>query len=275
MVLNVGAGADDKREFIERSPRVRSYITLDYPSWEKNFRQLRRKSNTFGSINEILFRNTVRNPDIWGDGFNLPFLDNCIDAIISQGVLEHIKEPSKFLTEHYRTLKPNGILLMTTPLLYQAHGGSPAGRDDFVRFTEYGLKHILKQIGFSDITIQPYGFFGTALAQLINSFVIKSIIGKSRTVVYISAPFLAFIFFFVNLFGYGMNFTGKDLSYTAGFFVRAKAQKKREESVDNVEWEKLLRCPRCQTKLHHPLRCTHCGISFNRPKYGRVYMIPQ
>jgi len=274
LVLNIGSGADDKRQEVEDNPKVRTYITLDYPAWGKNFQQLRQNSEIFGNISTILYRHVTPNPNIWGDGYNVPFLNNCIDTVVSLGVLEHIADPIKFLTEHYRVLKPHGVLLMTTPLLYQSHGGTPAGSDDYIRYTEYGLKHILHEIGFSDIDIRPYGSFGTALTQLINSYIIKRTIEKPRIIVYMSMPILAILFFFVNLFGYCINYTGSDPCYTAGFFVRAKARKLGEKSMTASNWEKLLRCPQCKSKLSYPTRCTVCDIPFIQPKYGRVYLAP-
>jgi len=48
-----------------------------------------------------------------GDVNNLDFPDNFFDAYVSLGVIEHFQEgPQKALSEAYRVLKPNGILLL-------------------------------------------------------------------------------------------------------------------------------------------------------------------
>jgi len=45
----------------------------------------------------------------------LPFEDNCFDVIYSKSVLEHFYYPEKLLSEAYRVLKPNGLIISLTP----------------------------------------------------------------------------------------------------------------------------------------------------------------
>jgi len=45
----------------------------------------------------------------------LPLEDNSIDIAISLAVLEHLNDPSIFLREVYRTLKPGGLIYLSTP----------------------------------------------------------------------------------------------------------------------------------------------------------------
>jgi len=68
---------------------------------------------------------------------NLPFEDNYFDYIISLETLEHAPSPITFLKELHRTLKPNGLLVMSLPpataelplkiyeLLFSNHGEGP------------------------------------------------------------------------------------------------------------------------------------------------------
>lgn len=46
----------------------------------------------------------------------LNFPKNYFDCIVMTAVLEHLDYPSEILSECYRVLKPNGVLLITTPL---------------------------------------------------------------------------------------------------------------------------------------------------------------
>ena len=50
--------------------------------------------------------------DVLGIGEELPFIDNCFDAVLSLNVLEHVKDPFKCAAEISRVLKPNGKLFI-------------------------------------------------------------------------------------------------------------------------------------------------------------------
>jgi len=50
-----------------------------------------------------------------GDGLGLPFADAKFDVITSFETLEHLHERAKFLTELARVLRPDGVLLLSTP----------------------------------------------------------------------------------------------------------------------------------------------------------------
>jgi ubiquinone/menaquinone biosynthesis C-methylase UbiE len=48
-----------------------------------------------------------------GDGLNLPFEDNSLDAVFANMYLHHIEEPSLAIVEMVRVLKPGGVLVIT------------------------------------------------------------------------------------------------------------------------------------------------------------------
>ncbi len=50
-----------------------------------------------------------------GDGTNLPFDDGSFDVVTSFETLEHLHARTVFLTELKRVLKPNGLLILSTP----------------------------------------------------------------------------------------------------------------------------------------------------------------
>ena len=52
---------------------------------------------------------------VQGDGTILPFGDNTFDWVVCSEVLEHVPEREKMISEFARVLKPNGILILTTP----------------------------------------------------------------------------------------------------------------------------------------------------------------
>jgi len=51
------------------------------------------------------------------DSSNFPFEDNYFDAVFAGEVIEHLYDPDHLLDEIYRTLKPKGALILTTPNL--------------------------------------------------------------------------------------------------------------------------------------------------------------
>lgn len=48
-----------------------------------------------------------------GDGLNLPFEDNSLDAVFANMYLHHIGEPPLAIAEMVRVLKPGGVLVIT------------------------------------------------------------------------------------------------------------------------------------------------------------------
>lgn len=55
------------------------------------------------------------------DGLALPFRDNVFDAILSQAVIEHVKEPQTYVDEVYRVLKPGGVFYVEVAFMQPIH----------------------------------------------------------------------------------------------------------------------------------------------------------
>lgn len=86
----------------------------------------------------------------------LPINTGVADTVISLSVLEHLSEPQVMLNEAFRILKPGGTLILQVPWQWWIHEAPY----DFFRYTPYGLEHMLKKAGFSDITVTAQsGFF--------------------------------------------------------------------------------------------------------------------
>lgn len=52
---------------------------------------------------------------VQGIAEKMPFADASFDVVISEEVLEHIKNQKQVIKEIYRVLKPGGIVILTTP----------------------------------------------------------------------------------------------------------------------------------------------------------------
>lgn len=79
--------------------------------------------------------------DILGVAEELPFKDNCFDAVFSLNVLEHVKDPFKSAKEISRVLKEGGILYCVVPFLQPVHGYP----SHYYNMTASGLKNLFTE----------------------------------------------------------------------------------------------------------------------------------
>lgn len=89
--------------------------------------------------------------DLVGSAYAIPAADGTFDSAVSVAVLEHLAEPLKALKECHRVLKPGGYALLGVPLTWHVH----AAPEDYFRFTEFGMRHLLEQAGFEVVEIRP------------------------------------------------------------------------------------------------------------------------
>lgn len=108
---------------------------------------------------------------VMGDAYTLPFKDNSFDAIISAEVIEHVPEPTTFIQNLFRVVKPGGTIIISTPynevIPYYlcVHCNKPTPQHAHLHsFTE---KKILSIVA-DDITTskKAYAFSNKALAKL-------------------------------------------------------------------------------------------------------------
>lgn len=84
--------------------------------------------------------------DVIGDGHNLPFADAVFDAVISEAVLEHVRDPRRVVKEMYRVLKPGGYVCAAVPFL-QGYHASP---HDYQRWTTTGFSALFSEFKKSE-----------------------------------------------------------------------------------------------------------------------------
>lgn len=102
--------------------------------------------------------------DIFADlNGRLPFDDEFADTVVAFQVLEHLREPRRFLAEAFRILRPGGSLYLTTPFMWRVHEEP----HDYYRYTRFGLQHLVDQAGFEQVVVTANtGFWLTWVLKL-------------------------------------------------------------------------------------------------------------
>jgi SAM-dependent methyltransferase len=84
-----------------------------------------------------VFRNTT----VVADPARLPFIDECVSAVVSFNTLEHLAEPGLAAAEIYRVLAPGGEVVIQTAFLPPLR----ANRSHCYNATETGIRHWFKR----------------------------------------------------------------------------------------------------------------------------------
>ena len=78
--------------------------------------------------------------DVVADGQRLPFKDGVFDSVITEAVLEHVREPKQVAAEIFRVLKVGGYVCAAVPFLQGFH----ASPHDYQRYTAPGFDYLFK-----------------------------------------------------------------------------------------------------------------------------------
>ena len=89
------------------------------------------------------------NTDVVCDGHDLPFADECFDAVVGIAVLEHVADPPRVVEEMTRVLKVGGLVYSDIPFLQHVH----LGAQDFTRYTLLGHRRLFRQ--FETVRCEP------------------------------------------------------------------------------------------------------------------------
>lgn len=87
---------------------------------------------------------------------NIELVNETLDAVLSTQVLEHVENPTHYLSEAYRVLKKDGLLILSTHGYWMFHPDPT----DFWRWTSTGLQKIVTEAGFEVIYFK--GIMGRA-----------------------------------------------------------------------------------------------------------------
>lgn len=111
-------------------------------------------------------------PDILADvNKKLPLKEKAFDVAIMLQVLEYLEKPRVAFNEIARILKPNGVLILTSPFMYPIHD-EPFDRN---RFTQTQIKSFLKGAGFKIVKIKSQRSFWDFWFQSFLVFLFKAL----------------------------------------------------------------------------------------------------
>lgn len=95
--------------------------------------------------------NAHGNIDVQADAHSMPFGGGLYDCILATEILEHLREPDRFISEAYRVLRPGGLIIVTVPFIFHQH----ANPFDFNRPTKEALRLWFEM--FEDVEISAQG----------------------------------------------------------------------------------------------------------------------
>jgi SAM-dependent methyltransferase len=98
---------------------------------------------------------------------DIPVKDLCIQTVLMFNVLEHIYDHDRLLRQVYRVLDWGGKFYLWVPYLAAIHGDP----QDYFRYSETALEHMLRGAGFIKIEIIPCSGLCLAVADLLRPIV--------------------------------------------------------------------------------------------------------
>lgn len=92
----------------------------------------------------------------------LPLKDGSIDTILANQTLEHVSDVDVYLSECNRLLHGGGTLILTAPMQWRHHEVPY----DYLRFTRFGISHLLERHRFQIRDLTPSGGVYALLGQI-------------------------------------------------------------------------------------------------------------
>lgn len=134
--------------------------------------------------------------------YDIDYPANRFDSCLALNLFEHLKEPTKAISEIKRVVKNNGAIALLVPFNFPVHGYP----DDYWRWTVEGLRHFLEAEGVRVTACFSCGKTIHSIALNLNLFLREGIILKGHKVstprVFVYAvvrPILTLLFFVVNI----------------------------------------------------------------------------
>ena len=107
--------------------------------YERYIRSLTKRADGKGYVGCDVAQSSDFRVDFLCDATKIPLESESFNIVICTQVLEHVYDFENVILEAYRLLKPEGVLIVSAPLVWPHHE-IPY---DFFRFTYFGLKKLL------------------------------------------------------------------------------------------------------------------------------------
>lgn len=128
------------------------------------------------------------NVDIVADGSCLPFSSCVFDAVISEAVIEHVRDLGCFMKELKRVLKKNGAVFVVAPFVHHFH----AYPNDFQRYSLEGLKVIFED--FDEVESGVYRGPSVALVNFLSEYAASLFCSRPQARILLKSIFTLFLF---------------------------------------------------------------------------------
>lgn len=163
---------------------------LDVGCGQKPYEKLFKSSQYIGLEIDTYENRRNKKADYFYDGNKFPFQDSEFDGIVVNEVFEHVFNPSDFLAEINRVLKPEGMLLMTVPFVWDEHEQP----HDYARYSSFGLISIVEKNGFKVIEHRKSMNDIRVIFQMLTGYIYKKSVSRSGylnllTTLFLMAPF--------------------------------------------------------------------------------------
>jgi len=120
------------------------------------------------------------------ESHKIPLADASVDAVLLDGVLEHVLDPLASVDEIHRVLKDDGLIYADTPFMLQVHGGGI----DFFRFSHLGQRRLFRK--FQEISSGITSGPAVALSYSIQYFMLSFVRSQMARIAIKSVCRLAF-----------------------------------------------------------------------------------
>jgi len=180
---------------VKKNAPMLSGKLLDFGCGNKPYRQLFKVDEYIGiDIENVAHDHSNENVDVLYDGKTIPFPDKSFDSVFATEVFEHVFNLDEILVEINRVMKKDGRLLITLPFVWYQHEKP----NDFARYTEFGIKHLLNKHNFEVIVHEKSSSFFETTVQMSISYIYEAIFPKNKTAKILLSPiFIAPL----NIFG--------------------------------------------------------------------------